>query len=347
MTITDTHLTDPWSELQRAGQVPPVSEEALLAARAAVRRAATTETLRARVLRVRRRRLRRTAVALVAAAAVVAGGAVTVRLGDHQVGGTPAAAAVFERAARAALAEHDPVVARGQYLKVTLVQQTWGASYGRHHILTGKDGRPATFEEQWTRTIWIPHDIDAAWTFREHTTVLRNGTSDPSLQDRAEPSRTYRQASWAAPGSPRHLQTYDPHWYASLPRDPAKLLPAIRKAIGGDGSGAAYDFAEIYSEVLRSGLAPAAVRSAVFSALAKTPGMVVEQGVTTPEGRPGMAIGARGGHFQMIFDATTGQYVGERGTDPDFPAVPGLDADKTTLLSSVTTAVVGHAPKVR
>jgi len=346
---TDTHTSpiDPWTDLRRAGQVTPVSDEALQAARAAVRRAAMTETLRAKVLRVRRRRLRRTAVGL-AAAVVVVSGAVTVRLGDHHVGGSPAAAAVLKRAARATIAQHDPVIGPGQYLKVTLVQRTWGTASGRGgKTLRGKDGQLATFEERWTRTIWIPHDIDAAWTFRERTKVLRNGTTDPALQDHAEPNRIYRQASWAAPLSPYHLQTYDPRWYASLPHSPQALLKAIRKAVGGEGHGAAYDLQEIYSEVLRSGLAPATVRSAVFSALAKTHGLEVEQGVSTPAGRAGVAIGARGGRFQMIFDAKTGQYVGERGTDPGFPAVPGLDADKTTLLASVTTTVVDDAPQVR
>lgn len=349
MTITDstTPPTDPWAELRRAGEVAPVSDEAMLAARVAVRRAATTETLRSRVTQVRRRRLRRTAVATVAAAAVLAGGAITVRLGDHEVGGSAATAAqVFERAARAALAEHDPVVGPGQYLKVTLVQQTWGASYGRgDKILTGKDGRPATFEEQWTRTIWIPHDVNAEWTFREQTKALRYGTSDQRFRLPPDPSRTYRQESWAKAGSPTHLKSYDPDWYASLPHHPQALLKAVRKSVGGEGSGAAYDFQEIYSEVLRSGLAPATVRSAVFRALAAQPDMVVEQGAKTLDGRTGVAIGARDSHFQMIFDEKTGQYVGERNTDPDFPDVPGLDADKTTLLSSVTTTVVDHAPQ--
>jgi hypothetical protein len=347
MTATETYDSDPWAELERAGRVAPVSEEVLLATRVAVRRAATTETLHTKVVRVRRRRLRRTAVALVAAA-VVAGGAVTVRLGDHQVGGSPAAAAVLERAARVALAQHDPVVRPGQYLKLTSVQVTWGAAYGRDNkILRGADGRLATFEERQTRTIWIPYDVDADWTVSERTTVLHHGTTDPRFQDHVAPSRTYRMPSGAKPGSHSYTKTYDPHWYASLPHDPAKLLRTIRATIGGEGSGAAYDFSEIYSEVLRSGLAPASVRSAVFSALSKTPDLVVEHDVTTLDGRAGIAIGTRDGTSQLIFDAKTGQYVGERGSDPDFPDVPGMDADKTTLLSSVTTAVVEHAPRAK
>jgi RNA polymerase sigma-70 factor (ECF subfamily) len=348
-TETDALPDDVWAELERAGHVPAAPEEALLAARAAVRRAATTQTLRSAVGQARRRRRLRAVLALGVAACLVAAGAVTVRLGDRELSGSAATAAtVLERAAHATLAQRDPVVGPGQYLKVRWIQRTWGSASGAGgKTLRGRDGRLATYEEQWIRTIWIPRDVHAAWTFSERTRVLRNGTTDPRFQDQVEPARTWRQPSLATPGTRSYTATYDPDWYASLPRDPAKLLRALRTALGGEGSGADYDFSEIYSEVLRSGLAPARIRSAVFEALAKAPDMVVQRGVRTLDGRAGVAIGARGGTFQMIFDTTTGQYVGERGTDPDFPDVPGMDADKTTLLSAVRTAVVDHAPRPR
>lgn len=107
--MTDIETLDPWTELDRAGQVPPVPEGAVLAARAAVRRAANTETLRAKVVRVRRRRIR-FALAAGLVAASVAVGAIKVNLGDHQLGVSPAAAAVLERAAKAADTEGDLVV---------------------------------------------------------------------------------------------------------------------------------------------------------------------------------------------------------------------------------------------
>src|SRR4051794_29497437 len=99
--MTDIETVDPWTELAGAGQVPPVPEDTLLAARAAVRRAANTETLRVKVVRARRRRVR-FALAAGLVAASVAVGAVQVNLGDHELGISPAAAAVLERAANAA-----------------------------------------------------------------------------------------------------------------------------------------------------------------------------------------------------------------------------------------------------
>jgi hypothetical protein len=53
----------------------------------------------------------------------------------------------------------------------------------------------------------------------------------------------------------------------------------------------------------------------------------------------------RGSTWQMVFDQKTGLYIGERATTPDLPDVPGLDADRITWLTSVTTEVVDHAPR--
>src|SRR3954470_18593097 len=99
--MIDVDTADPWTELDRAGQVPPLSEDTLLTARAAVRRAANTETLRAKIVQARRRRVR-FALATGLVAASVAVGAIKVNLGDHDLGISPAAAAVLERAAKAA-----------------------------------------------------------------------------------------------------------------------------------------------------------------------------------------------------------------------------------------------------
>ncbi|MGZ6734279.1 MAG: hypothetical protein ACXVDH_06495, partial [Nocardioides sp.] len=67
--------------------------------------------------------------------------------------------------------------------------------------------------------------------------------------------------------------------------------------------------------------------------------------VTAPDGRRGIAIGA--GAFQMVFDAKSGAYIGERGVDPDLMGHGGLDGRGSTLLSSITTTVVDHAPPAR
>lgn len=345
--ISDTsNPIDLWVELERVGSVPAVSEDALLAAQVAVRRAATTESLRLDVLRIRRRRRMRIATLVAGSvAASVIFGVTRINVGGHEVGTQGAAAAVLERAAKATLAQDDLVVGPGQYLRVRLVEQSWATSFGRNgKVLIGSDGRPAVSEERRTRTIWIPHNLKRAWVIRDRTALVRNNTTDPTLQPPEQPTMTTSTPSWADPHQGRYIQTYDPAWYATLPRDPAQLLKTLRAHSHAEGSGTAYDFEEIYSEVLRSGMAPADIRAALFEGLAQTPGMRVQNDVATLNGHRGIGIGYGKEGWQMVFDATTGRYIGERARNPKFPSVAGLDADKTTWLTSVTTAVVDNAP---
>lgn len=345
-----TDLLDPFSALVAAGALsdPEDSSDAsVLAARAAIRRAATTETLQTRVAR--RRRLRTRALvgtaALVAASVVIGG--LTLRPDAHNPAGPgSAAAAVLERAAEAAQAEPDLFVTPGEFLKITLVQQSWNSHLDADRkVARGQDGEWAVNQERWTRTIWIPSDVDADWTFREHSEVLRNNSSDPRYRSLPDPdsNRTWTAPSWADDDGGAQIETYDPDWYATLSRDPATLLGQIKGGSTAEGSGTAYDFQEIYSEVLR-GLAPADVRAALFQGLAARDGMVVEKGVTTLDGREGSALGAADSTWRMVFDDATGAYIGERATDPEFPPVAGLDADRTTWLTSVTREVVDSAP---
>lgn len=341
---------DLWAELERAGEAPVVPEDVLLAARVAVRRAARTETLRADVLRVRRSRRRLRVVTLVVGslAASVVFGVTRFDVGGHSVGTSSAAAAVLERAASVTLGEQDLVAGPGQYLRVRLVEQGWSSFTDTDgQVRIGNDGRAAVRQERRTRTIWIPREEKKPWVFREGTVVLRNNSADPALRLPGEPTRTWRQPSQADPTRRGYLRTYDPRWFATLPREPMALMKTLRAQSGAEGSGTAYDFQEIYSEVLRSGVTPPDVRAALFEGLAQTPGMRVDHDVTTLNGRAGVGIRYGAGTWEMVFDRTTGRYLGERATSPDFPAVAGLDADKTTWLTSVTTEVVDHAPAAR
>jgi hypothetical protein len=299
----------------------------------------------------RRSPTRRIVVGGLAAAAVVAVGLIRIDIAGQPVGASPAAAAVLERAADVTRDLPAPVTHPGQYLRITLVEVSWSASYdrqpdGSRSVSVGSDGNPATSKERRVRQIWIPHDVEKDWIVRDGTrTVIR--TSVDSLGSLDEPQTTTRTPSWAVRGKGHsYLQTYDPTWYASLPRDPDRLTAAIAHAIGaGDGTSTAHLFEEVYAEVLRNGLTPPDIRAALFTAMAHQPGMRVVDRATTLDGRQGVALQAKGSHWQMVFDRRTGAYLGERATDPDFPDVPGLDAAKTTWLSSTRVAVVDSAPR--
>lgn len=296
---------------------------------------------------------RRSLVVTAAVAVVVGLGLTRIDLGGTSVGATPAAAAVLQKAAGMASAEPDLVVGPGQYLRITLVQQSWNVLTDPDHSPTvGSDGRIDAWQERWTRQIWIPYNTDADWTFREHTKVLRSNSTDGIDRARSEADltgvTTYKRASWSKRGTTGYIPTYDPQWFANLPRDPAEMLPTIRRAISpGDGSSSAHLFDEVYSEVLRSGLAPANIRAALFDHLASSPGTKVVDAVTNLEGSPGVAIAYGDAGKQLLFDPANGRYIGERASDPTFPDVPGLDQAKTTFLSSTTTAVVDSAPATR
>ncbi|WP_262847933.1 CU044_5270 family protein [Mumia quercus] len=328
-TIDDA---DPWTALERAGHVLPASDDVLVAARAAVRRAAATEALRADVARVRRRRRWRIGLVAATVAAALTLGATTVEVGDQRIGVSPAAAAVLERAAKATLAESDPVVRPGQYLRITLVQQTW------------TDGRRnERWKQRWTRTIWVPYDRDADWTFRERTRTPDAPAAIAAVYRQADGTR--RGPSWsnAGSGAGTYLRTYDPDWYATLPRDPDALLGRLRKELGGDGSGLTYNVREIYSEALRSGLAPAAFRARLFEALATVPGVHVQENVRTLDGKIGVGIGysSRASSWRMVFDKQTGRYIGEWAREGD---LGGLTPGEPSFVTSVRTDVVDSAP---
>lgn len=302
--------------------------------------------------KVRRPVVRRVAVVGVAAAAIVGLGLARIDIGGHGVGSSPAAAAVLERAADAALTDPALVVKPGQYLKLTLTQETWGAYYGKedgaaNKIHVGSDGLPVAYKSRETWQRWIPYETSDDWIVRERTTPLINVSKDSASYNQASGPDVYSQPSWSNRGGKgQYLPTYDPAWYAALPRDPDQLLARLKKDIGaGDDTSPESLYVETFSEVLRSGIAPADIRAILFKTLADRADMQVVKDVANLDGRHGVALQFRGSNWQMLFDAKSGEYIGGRATSPDFPDVPGLDAAKTTFLTTSRAEVVNSAPQ--
>lgn len=301
--------------------------------------------------RSRRPHARRIAVVGLAAASLVGLGLTRIDLGGRPVGSSPAAAAVLERAADAALAEPPLTVKPGQYLLLTRIEEHWVASYGQNKdgpesVRIGSDGLPIAYQTRQTWQRWIPYDTSADWIVRESEKPLRNVSRESALFNEERGPEVYRQQSWSnRDGTSTYIATYDPAWYASLPRDPDKLLAQLKKDIGaGDDTSPEHLFMEVYSEVLRNGLAPPDIRSALFTALSRQPGMELVDGVANLDGRRGVALRFRGSNWQMLFDRETGKFIGERATNPDFPDVPGIDAARTTYLTTARAEVVDSAP---
>jgi hypothetical protein len=84
---------------------------------------------------------------------------------------------------------------------------------------------------------------------------------------------------------------------------------------------------EATEPVLKSGVAPADIRAAVFRALAKEPQVRFAGGVAPVDGDP--AVGIRMGRGeQLLFSKKTGQYLGTKSDPPDedsepMPGMPG------------------------
>jgi RNA polymerase sigma-70 factor (ECF subfamily) len=292
----------------------------------------------------KRTHVRRILVVTVAVAATVALGLTKVDIGGHQVGASPAAAAVLERAADVAIHTSDPVVGPGQYLHVTQVELKWSiVGTEKRAIKIGSDGKPVVYQERTTRQSWIPYDRHGDRVIRFGVTPLRNVSRDAKAFNAGVPTKTHLRPEAGAKTGHAYSKYDDTDWYAKLPRDPNELKRALMAI--EPGRTMTFYIEDIFNQVLQSGVAPADIRAALFKALAETPGVTMLDGVTNLDDRAGVAIGYRGSNWQMLFDKQTGQFIGNRATWPEFPDVPGIDADKTTWLSTVRSEVVDSAPR--
>ena len=286
----DDHL---WTELEAAGRVPAPPEQVLLDTRVALRRAATTETLRRDVARIRsRRRLwARTAVGVAAAAAVVA----TVGLVD--LGGTPApsAAAVAVLTRGAAELEALPPPGPGQYLTV--------------------------------RTVMVPADADGNATSAGDVTETWVPTMDTPGMERVTPASGAAKDSLLLPlsrgsesgGERRSL-------YANHPSDPARLLSSLRQLARAEGDGASDGASDGTSDgtasvwqtafgVVSDNSAPLDLKSDVLRAVARLEGVAIVARSTQVGDRRGEAVGLTDSPHApwFVFDKASHDYLGVVG----------------------------------
>jgi hypothetical protein len=286
-----------------------------------------------RPARKQRSHVRRTLIVGGAVAATVALGLTKVDIGGHEVGASPAAAAVLERAADVTIKTSDPVVGPGQYLRVTTMREGWtyieqmyaeGEKRGPR-IPIGKDGKPQYMKYRDTDSTWIPYDHKhGTWVFTQDSKVLEQVSSDPA--DWGPFHDTWTSVGGASTNTQEYSKYLDADWYAKLPRDPQKLLAVLMKDAHHYAPVERYvALGEAVDPVLKSGVAPADIRAAIFRALAKEPQVKIASGVTPIDGQ--RAVGIRMGRGeQLLFSPQTGQYLGTRSDPPDEDSepMPGL-----------------------
>ncbi len=245
------------------------------------------------------------------------------------------AAELLHRSADLVSAASDPPIAPGQFRYV--VTHAW---YRQTFVLDrdrdgqASDDRPFSFLAEGTVETWIPADPDAVWTERRSATgnvrwqqggpgvLAELSPADAALvrESLGRSSTTVRgpgggyaagaEPSWGAPTA---------KFLAGLPRDPRQLLDRLRHDAPKNSRGDV-ELLVNAADLLRSGLAPADLRAALYNAVSLLPGLVVTDDAANLDGRRGVSLGMTdpaGEKEEIVLDPKDGAFIGERETDAD------------------------------
>jgi len=263
-------------------------------------------------------------------------------------GASAAAAEVLTSAAQATIATADPVVGPGQYLSITTDAVNSGT-------LGNDDGTTVTFLTASSDTLYVPGDSTADWVWdrsaRTPVTFFGNLTED-------EQAATWRSlVSGEFKAEPEFLVAPNGAFYGSdavdtpeslakLPRDSRILLNQIYRTNIGAGRSLDGEAFVIIADILRTGLATADLRAALYKAAAMIPGVTVTDQQTNVDGRSGIAIGrtedADHTRQEIIIDPLSGLVIGER--EVALQAIAGFPAGTNLSSTAVTTTVVDSVP---
>jgi RNA polymerase sigma-70 factor (ECF subfamily) len=288
----------------------------------------------------RRRKIAFAAVGVAAAAALVVGSALI----PSGAGSSANAAIILSNAAAAAITTSDVVAGPGQFLKIET-----RASYGI--VGENADGDKVSWLAPEITTVYKPADPVADWVMERRqlipTEFYGAGAETVAMGNWEEAQTdpltngTFRAQDAAFYGTADPATSTD-----GLPRDAKALYDYIRAEYSGGSNSAEEDAWVRITALLRTGTAPAELRSALYGAAAMIPGITVIPGEVTLDGRTGVAIGrlgpSRNQRQDIIIDTVTGELIGERTvmTEDGF----GAPAGTTWAATSVTTTVVSSAP---
>lgn len=293
-----------------------------------------------------RRRLGRwgaTIAAVGTAAAVVAG--LLVVQAVRSDGGTTAASERLNIAADSINTVDEPL-GPGQYRYIA-THAWWMTTSQKYNYLS----------EHLIET-WVPADQKQDWRLTRRMTGAHKWISGSeanakedglALEGPNEPEET-KQApcgDWAAEEDNREPCTTPGSWQyptaeflTSLPRDPDELYDRLSADTEGRGKDESLEMVVYVADLLRTGLAPADLRAALYRALGKVPGLEITEEVANLDGKKGTAFGvsAAGERHDVIIDPATGQFIGERQVAEQ--GWEGIPPGTVTGYTSVTTAVV-------
>ena len=272
----------------------------------------------------------RARVLLAACAALV-----VVGLGYQSVTASIGTAQAADVLSRAAIGASDPPAKPGQYWEITRI--------GTNLVGTADGGIDRMYLVRTAGVDYVAVDgRRPSWFVRKPSETIRQVLGPAAPRD----SRGSGD-SWTSNLSPEQRPAWwgepSPSWFASLPRDTARLRERLYADTAGHGSNPDDEAFVYVADVLRSGVVPAEVRSALYRVLKTIPGTTVtEQRVTMEDGRSGVAIGRNdifGSHNELVIDPKTGQLIGERSFMRLIPIVGERIAFSTGVQRRLVDAV--------
>ncbi|MBK8459096.1 MAG: CU044_5270 family protein [Micropruina sp.] len=294
---------------------------------------AEADTLLAKVTSTRSHQSRRTAILVAASLAV--GALVSQTLLPFGGGATAAAADLLDRAS---LITADPPSRPDQYWKVTTTSTT-------SDILgEGEWGDPLTVSvlREAERVTFMAVDGTRPSWFSDRTGPYTRQISGPPT---ALPEVGWSTAKrWTSNLSPRQSAAAA----LDLPSDPTLLRAELYRAAHGRGVSLDGEVVVLVADALRDLPIPAALRQAMFQVLKTIPGVDVLESGLTFGGRHAVALGRLEAvssiRQELIFDADTGEFLGERGVYSNLPGHPAQESSiRRELVDAVDPDVVATA----
>lgn len=277
-----------------------------------------------------------------------------VGLAGWRGGADPAAAAVLEKAAVAAIAFEDTAVGPGEYLVVETTSV--GVTSGQEET-----GPVVYYRIQDSSRLYVPADRDDEWVWIRGQVSLVDVLT-PGGEGLVERYFAAMKKEWGdeperlrAAGGHFYGNTADSQWgaYDSMPRDPYRLLNHIYRMTLGAGPSRDGEALVFIADTLRQGTAPADLRAALFRAAAMIPGVTIIEDRAELDGRVGVAIGRyeseNGLRTELVFDPASGQLIGEReiavvGYPEEFVEAGDVYRSSTFRMSVTDRAPSGGTP---
>lgn len=293
---------------------------------------------------------RRLSALSLAAAALVAIAVLGNAFGWGTNGGASAEASSWlEQTAVATIQTSDPVVAPGQFLQISTQAVFVTYAVGPNDDPKNLASR-SVFLSPSASILYIPADRSGQWVWERTAlkpeTFFSEKAKDYALQSWAQLRPDERTEIARAAGGNFDGSPWTAEDLAAMPNDPAALLSYFYATSTGGSNSPEEDALSRISDVLRSGLAPAELRAALYRAIAMIPDVTVVERSATLNGQVGVAIGrqdpTRDFRQDLIIDPASGLLIGERHVQVTADA--NVPANTVIGWTSVATTVVDSTP---